>query len=74
MKRFNSLYGRPVIPFYRTTLYELVQVRTHAHVLCVAVVGWDGGMVAHVCFAVVVGWDGGCGAGHCTWALLCFWC
>lgn len=27
MKRFNSLYGRPVIPFYRTTLYELVQVR-----------------------------------------------
>ena len=27
MKRFNNLYGRPVIPFYRTTLYELVQVR-----------------------------------------------
>ncbi len=26
MKRFNNLYGRPVIPFYRTTLYELVQV------------------------------------------------
>ncbi|KAM3567970.1 hypothetical protein VYU27_009897, partial [Nannochloropsis oceanica] len=25
MKRFNNLYGRPVIPFYRTTLYELVQ-------------------------------------------------
>ena len=26
MKRFNNLYGRPVIPFYRTTLYELVLV------------------------------------------------
>jgi hypothetical protein len=26
MKRFNNLYGKPVIPFYRTTLYELVQV------------------------------------------------
>lgn len=28
MNRFNNLYKRPVIPFYRTTLYELVQT-TH---------------------------------------------
>jgi hypothetical protein len=28
VNRFNKLYQRPVIPFYRTTLYELVQT-TH---------------------------------------------
>lgn len=27
MLRFNMNYKRPIIPFYRTTLYELVQVR-----------------------------------------------
>lgn len=62
MKRFNSLYGRPVIPFYRTTLYELVQVRTHIYTH------------THMCCALLWCWDGMVVAvqGHCTCALLCF--
>lgn len=26
MNRFNAMYSRPVIPFYRSVLYDLVQV------------------------------------------------
>lgn len=33
MLRFNMQYKRPIIPFYRTTLYELVQVRPQLEVM-----------------------------------------
>jgi len=36
MNRFNSLYMRPVIPFYRSVLYDLVQVSS-----IVSVAGWN---------------------------------